>query len=424
VELKMTTLGTEECATGTTKFSNPVIRWIDFRLPIFTLLHHELHEYPTPRNLNYLWNFGSLAGIVLVTMILTGIVLAMNYTPSVGGAFNSVEHIMRDVNYGWLIRYVHTSGASMFFAVVYIHIFRGLYYGSYKAPRELLWMLGVVILLLMMATAFFGYTLPWGQMSFWGATVITNLFSAIPVVGDSIVSWLLGGFGVGNPTLNRFYALHYLLPFVIVAVVLLHLVALHRFGSNNPDGIDVKEPQDTLPFHPYYTIKDMFGLAAFMIVFAWFVFYEPSVLLNPDNSIRANPGVTPAEIVPEWYLLPYYAILKSIPNKLLGVAGMAGSILVLFVVAWLDTSPVRSARFRPVFRVFFWILVADCLLLVFAGGKPPEGTWLILSRFGAAYYFLHFLVVLPLVGKLERPRTLPISISQPVLTQSGGKVQI
>jgi ubiquinol-cytochrome c reductase cytochrome b subunit len=373
--------------------------------------------------LNYLWNFGSLAGIVLVTMILTGIVLAMNYTPSVGGAFNSVEHIMRDVNYGWLIRYVHTSGASMFFAVVYIHIFRGLYYGSYKAPRELLWMLGVVILLLMMATAFFGYTLPWGQMSFWGATVITNLFSAIPVVGDSIVTWLLGGFGVGNPTLNRFYALHYLLPFVIVAVVLLHLVALHRFGSNNPDGIDVKEPQDTLPFHPYYTLKDMFGLAAFMIVFAWFVFYEPSVLLNPDNSIRANPGVTPAEIVPEWYLLPYYAILKSIPNKLLGVAGMAGSILVLFVVPWLDTSPVRSARFRPVFRVFFWILVADCLLLVFAGGKPPEGTWLILSRFGAAYYFLHFLVVLPLVGKLERPRTLPISISQPVLQTGAGGVE-
>jgi quinol-cytochrome oxidoreductase complex cytochrome b subunit len=419
----MTALGTEDHVTGTPKFSNPVIRWIDFRLPVFSFLHHELHAYPTPRNLNYLWNFGSLAGIVLVTMIATGIVLAMNYTPSSGGAFNSVEHILRDVNYGWLIRYVHTSGASMFFAVVYIHIFRGLYYGSYKAPRELLWILGVLILLLMMATAFFGYTLPWGQMSFWGATVITNLFSAIPVVGDSIVTWLLGGFGVGNPTLNRFYALHYLLPFVIVAVVLLHLVALHRFGSNNPDGIDAKQPQDTLPFHPYYTIKDMLGLAAFMMVFAWFVFYEPSALLNPDNSIRANPGVTPAEIVPEWYLLPYYAILKSIPNKLLGVAAMAGSILVLFLVPWLDTSPVRSARFRPLFKVFFWILVADCLLLVFAGGKPPEGTWLILSRAGAAYYFLQFLVVLPLVGKIERPRTLPISISQPVLRANEGGAQ-
>ena len=413
--MKMTALGTEDQATGAPKFSNPVIRWIDYRLPFFTFLHQELQAYPAPRNLSYLWNFGSLAGIALVTMIATGIALAMNYTPSVGGAFNSVEHIMRDVNYGWLIRYVHTTGASMFFAVVYIHIFRGLYYGSYKAPRELLWMLGVVILLLMMATAFFGYTLPWGQMSFWGATVITNLFSAIPVVGDSIVTWLLGGFGVGNATLNRFYALHYLLPFVIVVVVLLHLVALHRFGSNNPEGIETKAPQDTLPFHPYYTIKDMLGLAVFMIVFAWFAFYEPASLLNADNSIPANPGVTPAEIVPEWYLLPYYAILKSIPNKLLGVSAMAGSILVLLIVPWLDTSPVRSARFRPVFRVFFWLLVTDCLLLLFAGGEPPAGTWLILSRIGAAYYFLHFLVVLPLVGKFEKPRPLPISIRQPVL---------
>ena len=410
----MTTQGTEERAMSRTEFSNPVVRWIDYRLPIFTFLNHELHEYPTPRNLNYLWNFGSLAGIVLVILIGTGIVLAMHYVPTAGGAFNSVEHIMRDVNYGWLIRYLHTTGASMFFAAVYIHIFRGLYYGSYKAPRELLWIMGVVILLLMMATAFFGYTLPWGQMSFWGATVITNLFSAIPLVGDSIVTWFSGGFGIGDPTLNRFYALHYLLPFVIVAVVLLHLVALHRFGSNNPEGIDT-EPQDTIPFHPYYTIKDMLGLAVFLLVFGWFVFYEPGALLNPDNSIPANPGVTPAEIVPEWYLLPYYAILKSIPNKLLGVSAMAGSILVLLVVPWLDTSPVRSARFRPVFKVFFWILVADCILLIYAGGKPPEGTWLFLGRIGAAYYFLHFLVVLPVVGRLEKPLPLPTSISRPVL---------
>jgi quinol-cytochrome oxidoreductase complex cytochrome b subunit len=412
--MQMTTQGTEERAMSRTEFSNPVVRWIDYRLPIFTFLNHELHEYPTPRNLNYLWNFGSLAGIVLVILIGTGIVLAMHYVPTAGGAFNSVEHIMRDVNYGWLIRYLHTTGASMFFAAVYIHIFRGLYYGSYKAPRELLWIMGVVILLLMMATAFFGYTLPWGQMSFWGATVITNLFSAIPLVGDSIVTWFSGGFGIGDPTLNRFYALHYLLPFVIVAVVLLHLVALHRFGSNNPEGIDT-EPQDTIPFHPYYTIKDMLGLAVFLLVFGWFVFYEPGALLNPDNSIPANPGVTPAEIVPEWYLLPYYAILKSIPNKLLGVSAMAGSILVLFVVPWLDTSPVRSARFRPVFKVFFWILVADCILLIYAGGKPPEGTWLFLGRIGAAYYFLHFLVVLPVVGRLEKPLPLPTSISRPVL---------
>jgi quinol-cytochrome oxidoreductase complex cytochrome b subunit len=419
----MTTQGTEQRSMSDTKFSNQVVRWIDHRLPILTFLHHELHEYPTPRNLNYLWNFRSLAGIVLVIMILTGIVLAMHYVPTFAGAFKSVEHIMRDVNYGWLIRYLHTTGASMFFAVVYIHIFRGLYYGSYKAPRELLWILGVLMLVLMMATAFFGYTLPWGQMSFWGATVITNLFSAIPIIGDSIVTWLLGGFGVGDPTLNRFYALHYLLPFVIVAIVLLHLVALHRFGSNNPDGIDTKNPQDTVAFHPYYTIKDIFGLAVFLIVFGWFVFYEPSALLNSDNSIPANPGTTPAHIVPEWYLLPYYAILRSIPNKLLGVSAMAASILVLFLVPWLDTSPVRSARFRPVFQVFFWILVMDCILLTDAGGQPPEGPWLSISRFGAAYCFLHFLVVLPLVGRLETPKPLPFSIGEPVLTAPSGRVQ-
>src|SRR6266699_5408257 len=270
-----------------------LVEWIDYRLPIFTFLRSELDEYPTPRNLNYLWNFGSLAGIVLVIMIVTGVVLAMHYTPTVDGAVNSVEHIMRDVNYGWLIRYVHTTGASMFFVAVYIHLFRGLYYGSYKAPRELLWWLGVLLLLLMMATAFFGYTLPWGQMSFWGATVITNLFSAIPVVVDDIVTWLLGGFGVGDPTLNRFYALHYLLPFVIVAVVLLHLVALHRFGSNNPDGIDTTKSRDTIPFHPYYTIKDLLGLAVFLLVFGWFVFYAPNFLGSTENYIPANPMQTP-----------------------------------------------------------------------------------------------------------------------------------
>jgi len=357
--------------------------------------------------------------MALLIMIATGIVLAMHYVPTGDGAFRSVEHIMRDVNYGWLIRYVHTTGASMFFAVVYIHIFRGLYYGSYKAPRELLWWLGVIILLLMMATAFFGYTLPWGQMSFWGATVITNLFSAIPGVGDSIVTWLWGGFTVGDPTLNRFYALHYLLPFVIVAVVGLHLVALHRFGSNNPTGIDTKDAGDTIPFHPYYTVKDLLGLVVFFLFFGWFVFYEPNALLNPDNYIRANPGVTPAHIVPEWYLLPYYAILRSIPNKLLGVIAMLTSILVLFALPWLDTSPVRSGRFRPMFKLFYWVLVTDCVLLTYAGGQPPEGTWLIMSRIGAAYYFAHFFLVLPLVVRVERPRPLPISISQAVLPATG-----
>jgi len=394
---------------------NRIIRWIDHRLPIFTFLQRELDDYPTPKNLNYLWNFGSVAGIVLVIMIVTGVVLAMHYTPTVDGAFNSVEHIMRDVNYGWLIRYVHTTGASMFFVAVYIHIFRGLYYGSYKPPRELLWWLGIIILLLMMATAFLGYALPWGQMSFWGATVITNLFSAIPLFGDSIVTWLWGGFSVGDPTLHRFYALHYLLPFVIVAIVGLHLVALHQFGSNNPTGIDSTEPRDTIPFHPYYTAKDLFGLAVFLIVYAFVVFYEPGVLLNPDNSIPANPAVTPAHIVPEWYLLPFYAILRAIPNKLLGVTAMFWSIFVLFFVPWLDTSPVRSARFRPIFRLFFWILVADCVLLTFAGGRPPEGTWLPLSRIGTAYYFLHFLMVLPLVGWFEQPRPLPSGINRSAL---------
>ncbi len=402
---------------------NRIIRWIDYRLPIFTFLQRELHDYPTPKNLNYLWNFGSVAGIVLVIMIVTGVALATHYTPTAEGAFNSAEHIMRDVNYGWLIRYVHTTGASMFFVAVYIHLFRGLYYGSYKPPRELLWCLGIIILLVMMATAFFGYALPWGQMSFWGATVITNLFSAIPLFGDSIVTWLWGGFSVGDPTLHRFYALHYLLPFVIVVVVGLHLVALHRFGSNNPTGIDSKEPQDTIPFHPYYTVKDFFGLAVFLILYAFFVFYEPNVLLNPDNSIPANPAVTPAHIVPEWYLLPFYAILRAIPNKLLGVTAMFWSIFVLFFVPWLDTSPVRSARFRPVFRVFFWILVADCVLLTFAGGQPPEGTWLFLSRVGAAYYFLHFLLVLPLVGWFEQPRPLPSGIGQSVLQTADSMTQ-
>ena len=253
-------------------------------------------------------------------------------------------------------------------------------------------------------------------MSFWGATVITNLFSAIPMVGDSIVTWLWGGFAVGGPTLHRFYALHYLLPFVIVAVVGLHLVALHQFGSNNPTGLDVKEPGDTIRFHPYYTVKDLFGLAVFLIVYAWFVFYDPYFLLNPDNSIPANPGVTPPHIVPEWYLLPFYAILRSIPNKLIGVAAMFGSIFVLFFVPWLDTSRVRSARFRPIYRQFFWLLVVDCVLLTYAGGQPPEGLWLLLSRFGAAYYFLHFLVVLPIVGLFEKARPLPDSIGEPVLS--------
>ena len=417
-------------------FSNPVVRWIDHRLPIFSFMHHELHEYPTPRNLSYWWNFGSLAGIVLVVMIVTGIVLAMHYTPHASLAFDSVERIMRDVNYGWLVRYIHMNGASMFFIVVYIHIFRGLYYGSYKAPRELLWMLGVVILLLMMATAFMGYVLPWGQMSFWGATVITNFFTAIPLVGESITTWLWGGYAVDNPTLNRFFSLHYLMPFVIVGVVMVHVLALHRFGSNNPLGIDTKGPQDSIPFHPYYTAKDYFGLGIFLLIFAAFVFFAPNFFGEPDNYIPANPLATPAHIVPEWYFLPFYAILRAVPNiwfidaKLAGVIAMFGSIILLFFLPWLDRSPVRSARFRPVYKQFFWILVLACLVLGWVGAQSPDAVihfsedgWALpvlwIGRLATVYYFAHFLVIMPLLGIFERPKPLPMSISEPVLKGGG-----
>src|ERR1700704_2211967 len=342
-------------------FNNKVIPWIDPPLPIFSYLEKEYNTFPTPRNFNYFWNFGAIATVMLVLMIATGVVLATNYTPHTTMAFDSVERIMHDVPSGWLMRYLHMNGASFFFIAVYIHIFRGMYYGSYKAPRELLWILGVIIFLLMMATAFMGYVLPWGQMSFWGATVITNLFSAIPIVGESIVTWLWGGFAVDQPTLNRFFSLHYLLPFVLVAVVVLHIAALHTHGSNNPLGIDRKGPQDSIPFHPYYTVKDLFGLGVFLIVYAAFVFYAPNLLGEPDNYIPANPLVTPAHIVPEWSSLPFYAILRAtpdilfIPAKLAGVILMFGSILLLVVLPWLDTSKVRSARFRPVYKPVFWL---------------------------------------------------------------------
>ncbi len=407
---------------------NKVVRWIDHRLPIFTFMNHELNEYPTPKNLNYWWNYGSLAGIMLLIMIITGIFLAMEYTPNVNLAFDSVERIMRDVNYGWLIRYIHMNGASFFFIVTYIHIFRGLYFGSYKQPRELLWMIGVVILLCMMATAFMGYVLPWGQMSFWGATVITNLFSAVPLVGNEIVTWLWGGFSVDNPTLNRFYALHYLLPFVILGIVGLHVMALHTHGSNNPLGIDRKGPQDSIPFHPYYTIKDMFGLGVFLLIFCGFVFFGPNLLGDPANYIRANPLQTPPEIVPEWYFLPFYAMLRSVPDilfikaKLAGVLAMFGSIGLLFILPWLDTSPVRSARFRPVYKWVFWLLVIDIVLLAMVGAHRPEGLWVIAGRLGTLYYFVHFLILFPLIGIFERPLPLPNSISEAVTKKGGGKV--
>jgi len=401
-------------------YNNAVVKWIEYRLPIFSYIEKEYHTFPTPRNFNYFWNFGAIATVMLVLMIATGIVLAMNYQPNADLAFASVERIMRDVPSGWLIRYMHMTGASFFFAAVYVHIFRGMYYGSYKAPRELLWILGVVILLLLMATAFMGYVLPWGQMSFWGATVITNLFSAIPVVGESIVTWLWGGFAVDNPTLNRFFALHYLLPFIIVAVVALHVVALHVHGSNNPLGIDTKGPQDTVPFHPYYTMKDGFGVTVFMIVFAVFVFFLPDYMGHPDNYIPANPLVTPPHIVPEWYFLPFYAILRAIPDKLGGVLCMFGAIAVLFLLPWLDTSRVRSCKFRPIYKWFMYVLVVDTIILGICGANPPEGWYVPISRLATFYYFFHFIILLPILGKIERPLPLPPSIADAVLAKKAG----
>jgi ubiquinol-cytochrome c reductase cytochrome b subunit len=392
------------------KFKNKTLAWLDYRLPIFSILREALVDHPTPRNLNYWWNFGSLAGIILVIMIISGLLLSMHYVAQADLAFDSVEHIMRDVNYGWLIRYIHSVGASMFFLIVYIHIARGLYYGSYKSPREVLWWLGIIIFLLMIATAFLGYTLPWGQMSFWGATVITNLFSAVPLIGDNIVTWLLGGFSIDNPTLNRFYSLHFLIPFIIVGVVFLHIVSLHKVGSNNPIGIDLTLKQEKIPFHPYYTIKDFFGFGVFFIIFSIFIFFLPNSLGHPNNYIPADPLVTPEHIVPEWYFLPFYAILRAIPFKLLGVLAMLGSILILFVLPWLDTCKVRSCRFRPVYKQFYWIFIFNFIVLGWVGSKVPEGHYLIISRICTTYYFVHFLIILPILGMFEKTLPVPLNI--------------
>jgi len=394
---------------------NGILRWLETRLPIGGLAHSSFIAYPTPRNLNYWWTFGGILSFMLGVQIITGVVLAMHYQAHVDLAFRSVEFIMRDVNYGWLLRYIHANGASMFFLAVYIHMFRGIYYGSYKAPREVLWILGVIIYLLMMATGFMGYVLVWGQMSFWAATVITNLFSAIPGVGETIVTWLWGGYAVGQPTLNRFFSLHYLLPFVIAGVVVLHVWALHVAGQNNPAGIEPKSDKDTVPFTPYATVKDSFAIAVFCILFAWFIFYIPGYLGHADNFIPANPAQTPAEIVPEWYYLPFYAILRSIPNKLLGVIALFGSILILAFLPWLDTSRVRSARYRPMFKQFFWLWVIACIGLGYLGSKPPEGAYVLISRIFTAYYFGFFIIVLPLLGIFEKSKPLPNSISDSVL---------
>ena len=396
-------------------------KWFYERLPITDLTGH-LMDFPTPKNLNYWWTFGGILSIMLIVQLITGIVLAMHYTAHVDYAFASVEHIMRDVNYGWLLRYMHSNGASMFFVAVYIHIFRGMYYGSYKAPREVLWMIGVIIYLVMMATAFMGYVLPWGQMSFWGAKVITNLFSAIPFFGKAITTWLWGGYSVDNPTLNRFFSLHYLLPFVLAGLVALHIWALHVPGNNNPTGVSVKGSQDTLPFHPYYTMKDGFAIVVFLMVYAAFVFFGPNYMGHAINYQEANPLVTPSHIVPEWYYLPFYAILRAVPDKLGGVIAMFGSILILLALPWLDTSRVRSGTYRPIFKQFFWVFVIVCVGLGFLGSKPPEGAYVIWSRILTAYYFIHFLVIMPLIGLLESPKPLPSSISDSVLAKKAPAV--
>ena len=406
----------------------PFMRWIDEKLPLPRLVYNAIGAgYPVPRNLNYMWNFGVLAGFCLVLQIVTGVILAMHYAGNAGVAFNSVEHIMRDVNWGWLMRYAHANGASAFFAVIYLHIFRGFFYSSYKAPREMVWLLGVVIFLLMMATAFMGYVLPWGQMSFWASKVITGLFGAIPVVGEPLQIWLLGGYAPDNATLNRFFSLHFLLPFVIAGVIILHIWALHIPGSSNPTGVEVKSESDTVPFHPYYTAKDGFGLGVFLLIYFAFLFFMPNALGHPDNYIPANPLSTPAHIVPEWYFWPFYAILRAftadfffIPAKLMGVLAMFGSILIWFFLPWLDKSPVRSGHYRPLFRKFFWVLMVDLAILFWLGGAAAEEPYVMFSQIATAYYFAHFLIILPIISAIERPEPLPFSITEAVLT-SGKK---
>jgi ubiquinol-cytochrome c reductase cytochrome b subunit len=363
------------------------------------ILNSHVIDYPSPSNLTYAWSFGSTAGICLVIQILTGVFLAMHYTPHIDLAFNSVEHIMRDVNNGWLIRYIHANGASMFFIVVYSHIFRGLYYGSFMHPRQLLWCSGVVIFILMMATAFMGYVLPWGQMSFWGATVITNLFSAIPFVGGAIVEWLWGGFSVDNATLNRFFSLHFLVPFLIAGVTLVHLALLHEHGSNNPIGVE--SSVDKIPFYPYFYVKDLLAFFGLLTIFATFVFFFPNAMGHPDNYIPANPMVTPAHIVPEWYFLPFYAILRSIPDKLGGVAAMGGALVILFLIPFTNTSEIRSPQFRPLFRFAFWLLVVDFLILGWIGQKPVEEPFVLVGQVATVFYFFWFIILLPVLGTLE-----------------------
>lgn len=397
-------------------------RFFDARLPVFRLAHDQFVSFPTPRNLNFWYCFGAILLFLIAMQALTGIVLAMHFVPGPDQAFASVDAIDREVRFGWLIRSVHATGASMIFLALYIHMFRGLYYGSHKAPREIVWILGILIYIVMVATAFLGYVLPWGQMSYWAATVITSVFGSLPVVGEALTHWLWGGFAVGGPTLTRFYALHYLMPFVLIALVGLHVWALHVVGNNNPLGVEAKAPRDTLPFHPYFTVKDLLFVVLFLIVYAAFVFYAPDAFTSPDNSIPADPMVTPAEIQPEWYLLPYYAMLRAIPLKLVGVLVLFGAFVTPLFAPWLDTSKVRSCRFRPLMKLFFWGLIAACVALGYVGSQSADAVvrlgvldvplvWL--GRVATLYYFAHFWVVMPVLGRIETPLPVPESILSP-----------
>mgnify|MGYP000318323149 FL=1 len=414
---------------------SPFAKWLHVRLPIASLVYDTL-MIPTPKNLNWWWIWGIVLAFALVMQIITGVILAMHYTPTAEGAFASVEHIMRNVNGGWALRYVHMNGASLFFMAVYIHIFRGLYYGSYKAPREITWIIGMLIYLMMMATGFLGYVLPWGQMSFWGATVITGLFGAIPFIGEAIQTWLLGGPAVDNATLNRFFSLHYLLPFVIVGLVVVHMWAFHTTGNNNPTGVEIRRgskeevEKDTLPFWPYFVIKDLFALVVVLAIFVAVIWTMPNYFGHPDNYIIANPLVTPTHIVPEWYYLPFYAILRAftadvaivqlvswvtggiVDAKFFGVIAMFGSIFVMALVPWLDTSRTRSGTYRPMFKYFFWLLVIDFMVLMWAGAMPAEPPYSIISLIGAAYWFGYFLIILPVLGLVEKAKTPPATIEE------------
>ena len=365
------------------------------RNPLLNIVNSYLIDSPLPQNISHFWSVGSILGVNQVMLIISGVSLAMHYTPSVADAFSSVEHIVRDVNNGWLLRYLHANAASFFFIWLYLHIGRGLFYGSYKSPRGLLWCIGVLIFILAMATGFLGYVLPFGQMSYWGATVITNLFSVIPWIGSDFVQLVWGSFSVDNPTLNRFFAIHFILPFVLAALVVMHLIALHENGSTNPEGF--KSNSDSLRFHPYFTSKDLIGFLSFFIIISLFIFFAPNALGHPDNSIPANPLVTPASIVPEFYFLPFYAMLRAVPNKIGGVIVMFSALLILFLLPIFQTLNLRSNRYRPFLRQIFWIFVANFLFLMFLGGKPAYEPYVFQSQVSTILYFAYFFILM-LIG--------------------------